>query len=134
MRLFLGRENGLQLIEIGVIILLFRHRRFDFKVRECGLNQYLTDFQCLVRRRFRIEARMCAQAGRRDKRCLQDRECVAPLKEIPPDTPVEAGMLEDCRSSVRKTAAVLPDRALQFPQGVSGFQKFTSSAFLQSAE
>ena len=77
---------------------------------------------------------MCAKAGRRDERGLQDRERVPPLEEITPDAPVEAGMLEDCRSSVRQTAAVLPDRALQFPQGVSGFQKFTSAAFLQSAE
>lgn len=134
MRLFLGRENGIQLVEIGVIILLFRHCRFNFKVREGGLNQHLAALQRIIRRRFQIEARMCAQACRRDERGLQDREFVTPLEEIPPDAPVEAGMLEDCRSSVRQTSAVLPDRALQFPQGVSGFQKFTSAAFLQSAE
>lgn len=77
---------------------------------------------------------MRAQASRRDKRGLQDRECVPPLKEIPAKAPVEAGMLESRRPSVRQAATVEPDRALQFPQGVSGFQKFTSAAFLQSAE
>lgn len=47
---------------------------------------------------------------------------------------MEGRVTEDGPTSVGKPAEVVPDSALKLPQGVSGSQKFESSAFAQSIE